>query len=270
MFRIGEFSMMGKTTVKTLRYYDEIGLLKPQQTDRWTGYRLYTTDQLIALHRIQALRQAGLGIDEIRCVLENGSQQAVLLRRRDQLLDALEQNRRQLSCLEFMLQNNEEEWFMDYVATIKELPGCIVYSKRLTVPSYDAYFELIPALGAQITAQYPDLKCIVPGYCFIIYLDREYREHDIHVEFCEAVDQLMPDFDGIHFKQMPPVTALSVLHRGPYSGLPKVYAFAFEWLKQNGYSMADAPRESYIDGIWNKESESDWLTELQIPIRKES
>ncbi|HHY99593.1 MAG TPA: MerR family DNA-binding transcriptional regulator, partial [Tissierellia bacterium] len=46
MYRIGEFSKMSKTTIKTLRYYDEIGLLKPQETDKFIGYRLYTTDQL--------------------------------------------------------------------------------------------------------------------------------------------------------------------------------------------------------------------------------
>ena len=62
MFRIGDFSKMSRTTVKTLRYYDEAGLLKPEMTDTFTGYRLYTTEQLLQLHRIQALRQAGLSM----------------------------------------------------------------------------------------------------------------------------------------------------------------------------------------------------------------
>mgnify|MGYP003623550970 CR=1 FL=1 len=47
MFRIGMFSKMSKTTIKTLRYYDEIGLLKPEETDRFTGYRMYSTEQLL-------------------------------------------------------------------------------------------------------------------------------------------------------------------------------------------------------------------------------
>ena len=59
MFYIGEFSKMGKTTVKTLHHYDRIGLLRPAAVDGATGYRLYTTSQLVDLHRIQALRQAG-------------------------------------------------------------------------------------------------------------------------------------------------------------------------------------------------------------------
>ena len=47
MFYIGEFSKMGKTTIKTLRHYDRIGLLHPEAVDGATGYRLYTTRQLV-------------------------------------------------------------------------------------------------------------------------------------------------------------------------------------------------------------------------------
>lgn len=41
---------------------------------------------------------------------------------------------------------------------------------------------------------------------------------------------------------------------------------AFKWIEENGYTGADNPRESYIDGVWNKENENEWLTEIQIPI----
>lgn len=43
---------------------------------------------------------------------------------------------------------------------------------------------------------------------------------------------------------------------------------AFKWIEENGYQVLDNPRESYIDGIWNKESKDEWLTELQIPVTK--
>ena len=58
------------------------------------------------------------------------------------------------------------------------------------------------------------------------------------------------------------------MHKGPYRDLSKAYAFAFKWVEENGYTLVDSPRENYIDGIWNKESEKDWLTELQLPIEK--
>ena len=208
-----------------------------------------------------------MSIEETKRVLAGSESETILQKRRAELVAELERNREQLSRIEFILQG-KEEIFMHYHATVKELPACIVYSKRMTVPSYDAYFQLIPALGEQITTHYPDLKCAVPGYCFIIYLDGEYKEKDIQVEYCEAVTEKKADFDEIHFKEMEPLTAVCVMHKGPYAGLSQAYAFAFQWIEENGYAMADAPRESYIDGIWNKEDEADWLTELQVPIRK--
>ena len=157
---------------------------------------------------------------------------------------------------------------MSYQASIKELPACIIYSKRMVVPEYDSYFELIPALGQKVMNKYPDLKCGVPEYCFIVYHDGEYREKEIDIEFCEAVDQLKEDFEDIKFKKIPAVKAVSVLHKGDYLGLSQAYVYAFKWVEENGYRILDNPRENYIDGIWNKENKEDWLTELQIPITK--
>lgn len=265
MFRIGEFSKMSKTPITALRYYDEIRLLTPAQTDPFTGYRFYTTDQLFTLHRIQSLRQLGLSINEIQLVLSGQHQAAVLEKRRQELLGELAERQDQLSRIDFMLQFKEDHP-MKYVAAIKELPACIVYSKRFTAPDYGALFQSIPAIGRQVSKQYPDLKCATPAYCYNVYLDGEYRDHDIHIELCEAVTEKKPDFEDIVFKETPPVTAVSVMHKGPYSNLNEAYAFALKWVEENGYQVGGCPRESYIDGIWNKETEAEWLTEVQIPV----
>jgi DNA-binding transcriptional MerR regulator len=259
---------MSKTTIKTLRYYDEIGLLKPEETDKFTSYRLYTTDQLVKLHRIQAFRQAGLTVDEIKLILSGYDAETILQKRKAELESEIAEGTNRLSRIEFILQGKGEKNLMNYTATIKELPGCIVYSTKMTLPSYDAYFEVIPAIGEKVVKQYPGLKCATPEYCFVVYLDGEYKEKDINIEFCEAVEKTWPDFDDIVFKEMKPVTVVSVLHKGPYSELPNAYAYVFKWIEENGYATTDYPRESYIDGIWNKESVADWLTELQVPVAR--
>ncbi len=69
MYRIGEFSKMFGVTIKTLRYYDEAGLLKPCFIQEENGYRYYNTQQLLELQRVVALRQAGLSIEETRDIL---------------------------------------------------------------------------------------------------------------------------------------------------------------------------------------------------------
>ncbi len=268
MYRIGDFSKMSKTTIKALRYYDEVGLLKPEYVDEITNYRFYSTDQLMKLHSIKALRQIGLSIGEIKLITEGHQAKELLEKRKNALKKEIAQGTEQLSRLEFILSGKEEEGMMNYQATIKELPKCTVYSKKMTVPNYDAYFKLIPKIGEQVMEKYPDLKCSVPEYCFIVYLDNEYKEEDFHVEFCEAVIEMKEDFDDIKFKKVAGTTAVSVMHKGSYKNISEAYTYAFKWIDENGYEAADSPRESYIDGIWNKENEEDWLTELQVPIRK--
>ena len=71
MFRIGEFSKLSQVSVKTLRYYDQIGLLHPAEVDRFTSYRYYSTDQLHRLNRILALKDLGLSLEQIGLVLDH-------------------------------------------------------------------------------------------------------------------------------------------------------------------------------------------------------
>lgn len=270
MYRIGEFSKLTKTTIKTLRYYDEAGLLKPEYIDPFTNYRFYTTNQLVALHRIQAFRQVGLSIDEIKLLLSGGNVDEIMKKCKQEVLRELRNSQDQLSRIEFILSGKEEKQFMNYQAILKELPECIVFSKKMTIPSYDAYFQVIPEIGQKVHERYPDLKCVVPEYCFVCYLDGEYREKDINVEFCQAVEEMKPDFEDIHFKKIEAATAVSVMHKGPYSKLSHAYAYIFQWIEENGYVVTQNVRESYIDGIWNKENEEDWLTELQVPVMKKA
>jgi DNA-binding transcriptional MerR regulator len=56
--------------VKTLHYYDQIGLLKPAKIDRFTGYRYYTIDQLSRLNRILASRDLGFTLEHITTLLD--------------------------------------------------------------------------------------------------------------------------------------------------------------------------------------------------------
>ena len=73
MFRIGEFSKLTQISVRMLRYYDEAGLLKPEAVDKWTGYRMYSAEQIPRLNKIIYLRDSGFGVVEIaqNCLTEN-------------------------------------------------------------------------------------------------------------------------------------------------------------------------------------------------------
>src|SRR4030065_921765 len=70
MIRIGDFSKLSRVSVKTLRYYDEVGLLKPVEVDRFTGYRYYSIDQLARLNRILVFKDLGFSLDQITQLLD--------------------------------------------------------------------------------------------------------------------------------------------------------------------------------------------------------
>lgn len=59
------------------------------------------------------------------------------------------------------------------------------------------------------------------------------------------------------------------MHKGAYENISKAYAYALSWLSDNGYKVDGNFREKYIDGCWNKDSEEEYLTEVQMPIIKE-
>ena len=69
-------------------------------------------------------------------------------------------------------------------------------------------------------------------------------------------------------KWMPKLSVASIFHKGSYNTLAASYESVLKYVEENGYEIAGAIRESYIDGVWNKEDESEWLTEIQVPIRK--
>lgn len=268
MYSIGIFSQINRVTTKTLRHYDEIGLLKPEYVDKFTGYRYYTSSQLPVMHKIITLKQMGLTLAEIKEVISNPLAAEMFLKIKEREISQNIRNE-QLKLLQvrnyFNILKGDIKFM--YTPAIKELPEVTVASMRQTVKSYADFFHLCPNIMAK-EMERVGCVCAVPEYCFNIYHDGEYKDKDIDVEICEAVTEMKPDTPILKFKRISRVeTAVCILHKGPYETLRDAYIFVFSWIKDNHYEVADNPRESYIDGIWNKESPDDWLTEIQVPVK---
>ncbi len=262
MLKIGEFSKLTKTTIKTLRYYDEIGLLKPDCIDSINNYRFYSTAQLYQMQRIQSLRQAGLSVDEISQFFITQDKNILYSRKisiEKQIADLYKQAR----SIDFIMSG---ECMKNYSATIKQLPECTVYYKQLVAPNFESYMQIIPQIEKTIFDANKNLVRSTPNYCFVKYLENEYKENDICIEYCEAVNCAGNEVDGIKFKKLPSQLAVTVVNKGSYENLPLAYAYVFKWIEDNGYSVVDSPREHYIYGPFNKDNVLDWLTEIKVPV----
>src|SRR5262245_26373347 len=111
MFRIGDFSRLSRVSVKALRFYDEVGLLKPTYVDRDTGYRYYSATLLPRLNRILAFKELGLSLEEIIHLLEGDLPvdrvREALQSRRAELARRIERERAQLVEVEAWLAQME-------------------------------------------------------------------------------------------------------------------------------------------------------------------
>lgn len=137
---------------------------------------------------------------------------------------------------------------------------------RRRIDSYDALFDIMPELGGYM--EDAGCVCALPEYCFTQYLEPGFQEAQILVEVCEAVTEKKADRERLRFRTIPEIRAACIYHKGSYRDFPKTYEVILRYIEENGYEICGNIRESYIDGVWNKDSEDEWLSEIQIPVVK--
>ena len=143
MFSIGEFARLGTVSVRTLRHYDEIGLLHPAKVDPATGYRGYSAEQLGRLNRILALKELGLSLAQAGELLDGitvEELQGMLLLRRAQLEHEIEEHRSQLLGVEARLR---------YIAREGAMPADDVVVKKIPAMGVVAIVAHAPEFGPE-------------------------------------------------------------------------------------------------------------------------
>ena len=125
MFGIGTVARLAQVSVRTLRYYDEIGLLAPVWVDPDTGYRWYAAEQLHRLHRILALRDLGVRLSEIAVLVDKDLSvdelRGILLLRRAEAHERVIEETEQLARVEARLRQMEEATMTDYDVIVKRV-----------------------------------------------------------------------------------------------------------------------------------------------------
>lgn len=263
LYKIGMFAGMNHVTIKTLRHYDEQELLHPAYIDEENGYRYYELSQMAELSQILALRDMGFGLEEVKAIRSGESNKAILQNKKQTILQEIARLTDQLAKVESYLQ--DENIDLSAPVILKSLPKVICATQECVIQSYDDLFERMPEMGMEMER----LGCICADqeYCFTQYLDNMEQEEDIHVEICEAVTKKGQDSEQIRFKEFEEVKrAACIYHKGSYGEIYKSYHKLLSFIEDNGYQIGGYVREVYIDGVWNKDSEKEWLTEIQIPL----
>ena len=267
MFRIGEFSKLTQVSVRMLRYYDEAGLLKPAEVDRWTGHRLYSVEQIPRLDRIRYLRDSGFLISEIALALEMDDHALLVSLNKkcleiEQAIQKEQERLLKIAVAKEEIQGSKSE--LHYHISMKSIPACQVLSLRRTVPTYYSEGDLWKELSA--FAEKEEIE--ISSDTFTIYHDTEYREQDVDMEICAPVKKAGENREPFCFRMTEAVPAMaSTMVYGEFSNIKEAYLAFAKWLQKNSnYQMSAPVRQIVHRGPWNENAPAKYLTELQIPV----
>lgn len=270
MLKIGDFARLSQVSVKTLRFYAETGLLPPAAIDRFSGYRYYTFEQLPRLNRILALKDLGLSLEQIGQLLDEGLSpdqlRGMLRLKQAELRQRLEDEHQRLQRVEARLRQieMETEAMTDYAIITKQTNPQWVASVRGIIPSYPEQGGLWHALESDLGQ-----RGIQPaGACFTIY---HAEEPEIDAEVCEPLSAPAAPHGPVQVYELPGLPlAASVIHHGPFAGLPQAYEALLKWIEANGYQVTGACREFYLQppAKGGDQHDPQTVTEIQFPVAK--
>jgi DNA-binding transcriptional MerR regulator len=268
MFGIGTVAGLAQVSVRTLRYYDELGLLRPVWVDPDTGYRWYAPEQLHRLHRILALRDLGVRLAEIAVLLDNDlgveELRGILLLRRAETHDRMNVEAERLARVEARLRQMEEETMTTYDVVVKSVEPVWVIAAGEEVASgpeiglaqgrlWPRLHEALDRLGVEFT---PPSIAVEDGSDPIRLTAALPVPEDIRL-----------DEDGITTMELAGAdrVAATVIHGDP--NYVEAYEALQSWAAEAGEEQLGQYREVYLDCDGPRET---WVVELQIALARRS
>jgi DNA-binding transcriptional MerR regulator/predicted transcriptional regulator YdeE len=267
---IGDFARLGPVSPRMLRHYDQLGLLQPEDVDSTTGYRSYSVRQLPRLHRILALRDLGIGLNEISTVLQDNPSveelRGMLRLRRAQLEDTIAAERDQLARVEAHLRAIERNIEMPSTNVVIKKSQPIRIAEMFAVAPGAGPANIGPIFGAlnpQIIERLGKAG-LRPGMC-VGYYDEAQDDGSIgvHVGF-EIGDQEIDTDDTLKITELPVVDVASAVYEGPIDEISSWYEQLYSWVEDSGRDATGSARELYLE--WHDDAPAKNVTEIQIPI----
>ena len=269
MFKIGEFSRLVRISSRMLRHYEKCGILFPAGTDKFSGYRQYSADQIPFVQNIVILRDLGFSIDEIADVLPKLGDFAYMNRmlraRAGSVESAIKAEQAKLERIRKMSDIVRKECkIMVCEVELKKIPAVKVIALRGIIPQYNQEGILWEKLGRYVDEN--EIRCHSDGYS--TYFDEEYKESDVDVEIAISVDETGVSEGEFIFKEYEEIPLAAVVRfTGPFDG---GYDAASEklalWMEKNGYSFAGCLRGHTIVSPDDEPNPEKWETELQVPV----
>ncbi|GAA3703879.1 MerR family transcriptional regulator [Microlunatus aurantiacus] len=269
MFSIGDFARSGRVSVRMLRHYDAIGLLRPAFVDPSTGYRTYRPEQLARLNRVVALKDLGFTLDQVASLVDDDIEvdrlRALLRSRQAELREQIAADTARLSRVEARLHIIEREDAMSHDQIhIETVPAVRVAELTAPVGGFEPQF-ITPVLGPLFDRLMGRLTeagvaCIAAPIAY--YEDAADGEGLIAHAAAPIAEDVAPT--GVVITRLPEITAASIIHEGPMDGVLPTIQTLGRWIADHGYRSQGYNREVYH--AYGEGMPEPWRTELQEPV----
>ncbi|MFC5264298.1 MerR family transcriptional regulator [Kribbella qitaiheensis] len=268
MFAIGDFARHGRVSVRMLRHYDAIGLLRPAHVDEATGYRSYEAAQLAELNRLVALKDLGFTLEQVRTMLADEvglvEVRAMLTLRRAELESEVAESAARLAQVESRLRSIE---LGDEVPAVvlKDLPAARLVALSSTAASFtpEDIGPVVNPLCAELGRRLPEATAVRPSGRLTCWYAAAGDEVVIHAGVPAAVE-VRGELNGLLVVDLPATRAATIVHRGRIDAVLPAWQALARWIDDNGHRSGGPARELYLDC---PEDPTLWVTELQEPIR---
>ncbi len=260
MITIGKMSQACQLSVKTLRWYDQMGLLKPVHIDEKTGFRYYSLDQIDRVILIKRYKRFGFSLEEITGLLEADEDRlrASLSRKKAeleaQILELQQISAEMGKCLKKEMGRNEMSEEIRIVETT-EMP-VFGLRQQMAVKDFGTAF-------GKLFEQVKKDHLQPAGPTGARYYDEEFDHDDSDVE----VFIPLATKEGAN-ASVGGMTCAKLTHKGGYSALDESYARLVKWIEENGYRTTGAPYELYVKTGYENPNPETWETDIYFPVTK--
>ncbi|MEV5239640.1 MerR family transcriptional regulator [Streptomyces cinnamoneus] len=289
MFTIGDFARHGRVSVRMLRHYDAIGLLRPARVDPFSGYRFYEAGQLARLNRVIALKDLGFTLQQVQAIVDEEVSaeelRGMLRLRRAELEAAAAAATTRLAQVEARLRTIESEGRMStHDVVVKSVPAVRVARLSTRVASFGPedigpvagplFDELCRRLaaagvepagpGVQHYEDAPDGGGVVVHVAFPVGAAAHGAAGSETGGAAGGEDR----GEGFEVVDLPAVpTAATVVHHGPMDDIVPTAQGLARWMDANGYRSTGYAREVYL--AYGEGDPAGWVTEIQEPVTEE-
>ena len=272
-FSISEVSKFSNISKQTLRYYDKIGLYQPAIRDEHTGYRYYEYTQLFTINLIEQLKKLRLSLAQIKsqCKIKNLTSLEISLLEQQQIIhhELNQLNQIKLHNDALIAKIEQSKAIRSHISChIDTQPTRYMYAINIYFSMADLYSTIkllyssyIKNIDNEPVYQRGD---IVLGMDMVNLQKRVFNTYGTIGFFvsnadCISADHLTPISAGIY---------AITHHVGAYSTIHNSYKRLYRHIQQEEYEIIGSSLEFSIINISTTNNQNEFLTELQIPVRK--